>query len=128
MTNRSTCWLLYDSRGGAAPVVIEQFASLRGFRQRLINVASGPFPQCAVPQNHLFALSAATLEAMESSDIQNIANLVSGGATLYVRGGFQPDKAYPPVPFLEETFVVELSRAPCSYQVSSHTLISAAPP
>jgi hypothetical protein len=71
-------------------------------------------------------MSVATLEAMKPSDLQTIANLVNGGATLYVRGGFQPDKAYPLVPFLEETFVVELSRAPCSYQVSSHTLISAA--
>jgi hypothetical protein len=86
----SACFLVYDSRREEPPLIVRQYAHLRGFDEEPIDLARGEFPLLVAPRPRatLIAASAPTLAALDREQSERLSALVRRGATLYLRGGF----------------------------------------
>jgi hypothetical protein len=127
MTCRPACLLLHDSRNEQPPLIARQYALLRRFDGRIIDLAAGASPSiCAqVPRTTIIAMSARSLAMLGRHACQQLAQLVHRGATLYVRGGFGPGG---PVEFTSLGLRFETSelRESTSYRLASGPLIPSA--
>jgi hypothetical protein len=92
----ASCIFIHDSRTGAAPILVRQYARLRGLGEHEwdLAVADDAIVESSSPPRSLFALDGATLGRLSSSQADRLYAMVRRGATLYVRGGFEVDRTF----------------------------------
>jgi len=86
---------------------------------------SGTVPSLLGARNQLIAINFELLAHLEPDAKAHLRELAESGATIYVRGGLEPDRTYSLLPFSNQRFKFSIRPAD-SYQFSSHRILPTA--
>ncbi len=115
------CWLIAEP-DGRVQTLAGQFAELRGLGLRVGPIADGSLSgDC----DALVATSFADFKRMTPREREVLRAEVTGGATLYIRGGFDDGVRYQLAPIVDVSFTVGRAHQLQAYSFTHHAMIPA---
>jgi hypothetical protein len=118
------CWLIGDWTGHL-PLVAGQYARLRNIDAEFCTVIDGNLPRIVAAEDSLIAMGFDRLRQLVASARARLSDLVSAGATLYLRGGLTPGARVSLAPFAPGEFSAIAEYPASSYRVEPHPMIPA---
>ena len=116
------CWLIGNSSAEAL-ISARQFARFRGIEILSSRRADG-LPS-KTEATSLIAATFATLSELSLSERERLRSLISGGATLYLRGEVEPSCRFNLSPIVESSFSIGGAIKVASYRFTKHELTPA---
>ncbi len=113
------CWLI-GNPDGRWPSLLEQAAFARGLRWSRSEASSSALSNLPADREIVFAIAADQLAALAPPDKQRIAERVTEGAVLYVKGGFKPGECYSMAPFANSRFSITETNRALGWRVTDH--------
>jgi len=120
---RPKCWLI--GSGADHPRAVARIARLRALDVALCLSDGGAIPPISASRNNLIAINFDLLARLGSEAKAALRKSVENGATVYVRGGLEPERVYSLQPFSEQRFQLSIhSVGGCDFPV--HPVLPAA--
>ena len=120
---KAKCWLI--GSGSKFPVAAGRIARLRGIDVALFDADNWATSSIRAARNQLVAINFDLLSSLSAEAKAMLRGSADNGATIYVRGGLEPDHVYSLQPFSDQRFEFSINHAGgCRY--SSHPLLPAA--
>jgi hypothetical protein len=116
------CWLIGDWTG-RLPLMAGQYARLRNIEAEFCTITDGDLPPIKAAEDSLIAMGFDRLRQLLASARGRLSDIVSAGATLYLRGGLTPGTRVALAPFASGDFSPIPEYRACSYRLESHPLI-----
>jgi hypothetical protein len=118
----TSCWLI-NGPDFQAPSAAGQFAGLRGMRTFALDVIEGGLSELPARRGTVIAMRFAQFDRLPSIQRELLRSCVHRGATLYLRGGFQPGDRYTLRPFASGDFRVSVESHARGYYFTNSPIL-----